>query len=230
MAALSALLVAVPAGAQAYGTLPGRPMVGADEAPPLPPGGAAVGFVPPERDEAGYRTPNRDLAADEAMWHVRVALNVAALNCRGLGDEDLTAAYNALIDAERAPLAAAAAATRDHYHGRAGAAWEARFDDDMTRLYNYFAQPPAHGRFCATAAALLHEAASVPAEGFGAFATAALPRLEAPFTAFYAAYDDYRGALANWRERHGPVVIATAAPVAVGPVAFMRGPAGPGGD
>ena len=34
----------------------------------------------------------------------------------------------------------------------------------------------------------------------------------APFIAFFAAYDDYRGALATWRQDHAPLVIATAAP------------------
>lgn len=210
-----AMVAAVPVAAQRF-VVEGPPP-SSDAAAPQPPAGAAVGFVPPERDEAGYRTPNRDLAPEEAVWHVRAALNVAALSCRGTGDEEISGAYNMLLAAERAPLAAAAAGTQARYRTRVGDMWEARYDDDMTRLYNFFAQPAAHRGFCAAAATLLHEAQAVSPEAFPGFAGAALPRLEAPFVAFFAAYDDYRGALATWRQRHAPLVIATAAPVPVGP-------------
>lgn len=231
-AAVAAMLVAAPVAAQSAEAPSAGSVAVPDEAMPQPPAGAAIGFAPPERDEAGYRTPNRDLIAAQAVWHVRVAFNVAALGCRGAGDEALDAAYNAWLAAERTPLADALAATRVRYQAASGSEWERRFEDDMTRLYNFFAQPPVHARFCATAATLLREAQGLPPEDFAAFARAALPRLEAPFLAFFAAYDDYRGALANWRERHAPVVLATAAVPPVGPAVAvaMRRPAGPDGD
>ena len=44
--------------------------------------------------------------------------------------------------------------------------------------------------------------AVAPAE-FTAFAAAALPRLEAPFTDVYRAYDGYRRDLAAWQAQYG---------------------------
>ena len=208
-ACAAAMLVACPALAQGIAAI--------DEVAPLPPAGAAAGFVPPDRDAVGYRTPNRDLSTDQTVWHVRVALNVAALGCRGTADGATAAAYNALLAAEQVPLASAVTATRALYHSRHGAAAEARYDDDMTRLYNFFASPPAHDGFCTVAAALLDEARGVAPDRFATFAAHALPLLEAPFTRFFAAYDDYRSALAAWRSRHAPVVIAATAPTPMGP-------------
>ena len=73
---------------------------------PTPPAGAAISFVPPAHDATGYRTPNRALTPGEATWHLRVALNVAALGCRGPEEAATAAAYNALLKANEATLAA----------------------------------------------------------------------------------------------------------------------------
>jgi hypothetical protein len=207
-AALAAALVAAaPVSAQQV-----------DDAAPLPPVGAAATFVPPAHDDDGYRTPNKALTPGETVWHVRVALNVAALGCRGPEEAATAAAYNAMLRANQATLAAAASASEAVFQARHGAAWQARYDDDMTRLYNFFAQPPAHDGFCQTAEAVLRESAAVAPADFPAFATAAMPRLEAPFLAFFAAYDAYRTSLAAWKTRHATVVFAAASvpPVATG--------------
>jgi hypothetical protein len=183
-----------------------------DDAAPMPPAGAAATFVPPAHDATGYRTPNRALTPEETVWHVRVALNVAALGCRGPEEAALVEAYNTVLKSNAATLAASLAATEEMFKTRHGAVWQARYDDDMTRLYNFFAQPPAHDGFCATADAVLRESAAVDPAAFPAFASAALPRLEAPFVAFFAAYDEYRTSLAAWKARRTTVVIAAASP------------------
>lgn len=214
-AAMAAALIAAPAAAQ-------------EDAAPLPPANAAASFVPPAHDASGYQTPNRALTPDETIWHVRVALNVAALGCRGREEAATVAAYNAVLKNNGVTLAAAAAGTEAQFKARNGAMWQARYDDDMTRLYNFFAQPPAHDGFCASAEAVLRESANVEPSDFATFATAALPRLEAPFLTFFAAFDDYRTALAAWKARHASVVIATASatPVtaATPPVSAAPGP------
>ena len=188
-----------------------------DDAAPLPPTGVALTFVPPARDDAGYRTPNRALTPEETTWHVRVALNVAALGCRGPEEAATVAAYNALLKTDAPALAAAATAMEGQFKTRHGAQWQARYDDDMTRLYNFFAQPPAQAGFCETATALLRESAAVAPADFPAFAAAALPRLEAPFLTFFATFDAYRTSLAAWKTRHATVMIATASTPSVGP-------------
>lgn len=156
---------------------------------PQPPNRAALGLTIPARlSDGSYATPNRAVSASAALWHLRAALNVAALGCP---DPTLSAAYNRLLATHRAALAQAHAALTREY-GDAD-----RFDAAMTRLYNYFAQPPAQPGFCAEAAAVLREIETTPA--LDVLAPAALQRLDRPFTEFYAAYDRYREALAAWR-------------------------------
>ena len=49
---------------------------------PTPPRYSAPDMVPPDKDDAGkFITPNRDSQGDQALWHVRMGLNVAALGC-----------------------------------------------------------------------------------------------------------------------------------------------------
>ena len=205
-------IAAVPAVAQEVPAAP-QPAVfvqpaPADDAEPRVPEGFAKSFAAPARDAGGaYRTPNRDLSPAEVTWHVRVALNVAALGCR----YEATA-YNAMLSTEKEPLAEADTGARAAERARGGD-WEARHDDAMTKLYNFWAQPPAQAGFCAAAADVLREAATVEPANFPAFAAAALPRLEAPFVAAFARFDGYRAEVAQWRARHQPAVEVATAPV-----------------
>lgn len=134
-----------------------------------------------------------DLSSDEAAWHVRAGLNVAALACRDADAGTMVAQYNNMLANDRAPLAAARAGVESAYRARFGAAWQARDDDDMTRLYNHFATPEAHDAFCAAARELLRDSETVEPGEFYAFAGYALPRLEqalAPPRYTLAASDD----------------------------------------
>ena len=158
---------------------------------PLPPFGAAPDLALPARlADGGYATPNRDLSDAATVWHVRSALNVAALTCPD--GAALAAEYNRLLRVHRAPLGDAHAALVAASRGR-------DLDAAMTRVYNYFSQPPAQRAFCPVAIAVLAEAVVTAPSGFGDFARTALPRLDAPFIAFYRAYDVYRADLASWR-------------------------------
>lgn len=168
--------------------------------PPRPPEGAAFNQSVPATDATGaYLTPNRDLNPAQTSWHVRAALNVAALGCRDAFEAETIAGYNQLLALHRSALAQADIGVKALYRVRYAAAWESEHDRAMTRVYNFFAQPPAHDAFCSVAHDLLREALTVQPEAFESFALAALPRLEAPFTGFYRAYDSYRLALAAWR-------------------------------
>lgn len=121
------------------------------------------------------------LSPDEVAWHVRAGLNVAALACRDADAATMVAQYNNLLAADRAALATARAGVEADYRVRFGASWQARDDDDMTRLYNHFATPESHAAFCATARALLRDSETVAPAEFYAFARYALPRLEQAF-------------------------------------------------
>jgi hypothetical protein len=122
-----------------------------------------------------------DISSDEVAWHVRAGLNVAALACRDADAETMVAQYNNMLAMDRAPLAAARAGVESDYRARFGTAWQARDDDDMTRLYNHFASPEAHDAFCATARELLRDSETVEPGEFYAFARYALPQLEQAF-------------------------------------------------
>lgn len=159
---------------------------------PQPPQGAYAGMTIPARlADGSYATPNKGLDPASALWHVRVALNVAALGCRGVEGQAITAGYNRMLIRDKAELARANAGTIKAEGGQAA------YDEAMTRLYNYFAQPGAQAAFCAaaaTATAQLADALSiVDAAG------PALALLDRPFTDFYGAYDSYRVQLAEWQ-------------------------------
>ena len=171
---------------------------------PLPPGGAAAGLKVPQRQADGsFVTPNTGVSAQGAVWHLRAALNVAVLGCPD-PDGMLATAYNRFLNAQRTGLAAA------HRSLVAEHASTAAFDTAMTRLYNYYAQPPVAAAFCAVATPMLTQAAALPSGGVTSFAATALPMIDAPFIDFYSRYDQYRVELAAWRAGQPSPVIRLA--------------------
>jgi len=166
---------------------------------PLPPAGSTMNqLIPAMAADGRYDTVNHSISRDQMAWHVRAALNVAALGCRDAAERETVAAYNAMLGRHRAPLAAADAAVKGQYRARYGAGWDSRHDRDMTRVYNFFAQPPAQPGFCRVAREVLAEVGQVAPGQFAAFAADALPRLEQPFTDFYRDYDAWRAADRAW--------------------------------
>jgi cell division septation protein DedD len=140
----------------------------------------------PDPDAA---TINSGVGGEEALWHVRAALNVAALSCgQRAGGAEIIRRYNALLTDRKLILAAA-------YADEAGRRDQAALDRHMTQLYNFFAQPPAQSGFCAAAAEVSGRAESLSA----ADAEPALHRLEAPILDYYRAYASYRRDLAAWQ-------------------------------
>jgi hypothetical protein len=161
-------------------------------APLAMPKGAYVGMqIPALMGDGRYATPNRNLSADGAVWHLRAALNVAALACRGPDEAAIIAGYNALIARQKALLSGAQTRLTAEYRARGGD-WQDRYDDQMTRLYNFFSQSQAREPFCNAAAATLADGATVTDADLPAFAQGRLAVLEKPFTDFYAAYDAWR--------------------------------------
>lgn len=164
---------------------------------PLPlvmPSGAYIGMqIPALMSDGRYLTPNRNLSADGAVWHLRAALNVAALACRGPDEAMIVAGYNALLNSRKATLNNAQTHLAAGYKVQGGD-WQDRYDDEMTRLYNFFSQAQARDGFCHVAAATLADSAAIAEADFPAFASKRLAMLEKPFTDFYAAYDAWRAA------------------------------------
>lgn len=172
---------------------------------PKPPQGAAPNLViPATTPDGGYATLNRGLSPDAALWHLRAALNVAALQCN-IGDPAGVAAYNRLLKVHATRFAAAFKALEAEYR-RGGGDWQDRFDDAMTRVYNYFAQPPVRDPFCARALPMLTQVADLPAGGLDVVAAPDIEALDQPFVDFYRAYDRYRADLSTWTAAQPPVL------------------------
>ncbi|MBA2933422.1 hypothetical protein HZF05_04860 [Sphingomonas sp. CGMCC 1.13654] len=172
--------------------------------------------APPPVDAAGrYRTINYGIDPVQTEWHVRAALNVAAIGCRGAADGALVNAYNAMLSGQKAELAKANNAVQAKFRV-AGGDWQSAHDAYMTRLYNFFSQPAAKANFCAVADRLAPQAAA-PAGGFQSFAAQALPQLEAPFLETYRQVDAYKVALARWQAGETTQLAAAASAAVAGP-------------
>jgi hypothetical protein len=170
-------------------------------------GGPRPAAVAPAAPPA-FGAPGADVHAGmgpgEQGWHLRAALNVAALSC-GRRNPALVASYNRMLARQRQPLAAAYAAEVARSQRQPGA-WQPQLDLHMTRLYNYYAWPPAQAGFCAAAAPVATEAAALDPAGYAAFAGPALERLERPF-------------------RGTPPAVIAAAPAPPAPTIAARAPA-----
>lgn len=161
-------------------------------APTMPKGASPTIVIPVALADGTYPTPNRNLTTAAKVWHLRAALNVAALACRGPQEVVIVAGYNALLAAQK-PVLAKAEATYASEYKAGGGDWQDRYDDSMTRLYNFFSQSPARDDFCTAAGTVLAQSAGVSAEAMPMFAAQNLPALERPFTDFYRAVDAWRG-------------------------------------
>ena len=186
---------------------------------PNPPNSSAPDLVIPPTDGLGRRmTPNVDLSAQQALWQLRIGLNVAALNCRGPDEAILVSNYSRFLTTNRAAIARAERAVIADQARIAGTNGVAQRDTLSTRLYNYFAQPPVVQNFCARATSITAMAAAEPGANILNFATTQLPQLDQPFVDFYAAYAQYQTSYAVWYASYGGQIGAPApgaVPVAV---------------
>lgn len=179
-------------------------------APAMPKGASPTMVIPAALPDGTYPTPNRNLTPAAKVWHLRAALNVAALACRGPQEGAIIASYNAMLSAQK-PVLAKAEATYASEWKSGGRDWQDRYDDSMTRLYNFFSQSPARDDFCAAASTVLAQSAGVTADAMPAFAAQNLPVLERPFTDFYRAFDAWRGRAVSapvYAQRSQPVLAA----------------------
>lgn len=201
--------------------------------PPRPVLAVGNGAVTPPAlaPDGQYRTINYGIGPLQTAWHLRAALNVAAIGCRSAADAALAPSYNAMLTSKKAVLADADHFVQTGFRKASPATWQADHDVYMTKLYNFFAMPGAKAAFCAAADAVAPQAATVASTEFVTFAATALPQLEAPFTAVYAAVDRYKIEVAAWDAQYGPDAtrLAAAAPVpaAAAPAAALSVPGKP---
>ena len=92
------------------------------------------------------------LKPGETVWHLRAALNVAALSCRGR--VSVVADYRRMLTRHRALLDAAYREEQRRYGVRG-------LDSHQTALYNRFANQRSPERFCKAAADVARRAGSM---------------------------------------------------------------------
>ena len=175
-------------------------------APPRPqmPARVAATYQTPPRDSYGkYQTPNQGLSPDEAVWHLRMGLNVAALSCYSDTDS-VNAGYTEFLKLHQSRLAAANKAMDALWTERAGKAGaKVERDNHSVEVYNFFALPMVTPTFCAAAGRVLAAANATPSDQLEGYASLGLAELEGPFTAFFNDYDQYRVAAAEWDRLYG---------------------------
>jgi hypothetical protein len=127
--------------------------------------------------------------AAHAVWSLRSALNVAALQCQFSPFLATVRNYNDLLKQHDSEFANAYKALETHFRRHDGAAGRRTFDSFTTRMYNSFSALDAQISFCGEAGRIGREALAVPHGDVRNFAIAAVQRLRA---ALVAQPDPYR--------------------------------------
>jgi hypothetical protein len=221
--ALAALAAGLAGCAQPVVVTPPPVVATLPPAPPVMPYGGYSGLkIPDKRNDGTYITPNFDMTDAAAVWHLRAALNVAALACDNAGGGVLDG-YNAWLAAHRPVLDAAVKQYLHEWEVTGWSDWEQAYETNQTRIYNFYSQSTIRVAFCAAARTEIANIGTVTDADLPKYARAALVRIDKPFIDFYTAFDAWR----DYYEPHvtPPPVIATLpeTPVpAAPPVAMAR--------
>jgi len=204
---LVAAAVAVLAACQAAPPPPPAPVVVPKPTPraPTTPFNASVNTIVPQLGPDGLRqTINRDLGPLETLWHVRAALNVAALSCTEPQYSRIVSDYNTFLGNNEKYLRNAYAAINNKFRREQGKDYRKAHDRHQTNLYNYWSFSPLRRPFCDQAVQISQRAILATGDDLETFGAQALVELEKPFTDFYLAYEEYEKALDAWRVQYAP--------------------------
>jgi len=180
---------------------------------PYPPDQAPANVALPALGADGlYYSPNRNITPAQALWNLRSAYNVAALNCPEPQRGEITANYKAFLRAHAKTLTATNRQVDTEYRKKYGARFIAPREQFMTYVYNHFAFPPTLTAFCNASLAMSRNAKAVKSAQLQTFAANELPAIEIVFDDFKRRYAKYRTDLAAWDaqylalyiQRYGP--------------------------
>ncbi|MXP27489.1 hypothetical protein GRI58_01470 [Porphyrobacter algicida] len=145
------------------------------------------------------------MSDDERTWYFRSAWNVAALNCTGEQYKPILDGYGTFLKSNRRTLDKVNDSIDRAYRekfGRGRNAIKAR-EKVMTSVYNFFTLPPVRQPFCKAAMDVASDALLNPKMDAAAFASAELPKMMAPFNAFFDDYQQYQTNSAAWDAKYG---------------------------
>lgn len=154
---------------------PSKPV--AAPAPPVAEVRRPGGFMVPKAIELRNPTPAEREA--NAVWNIRAALNVAALQCQFSGFLKTTKNYNSFLQAHSEELARAQQTMIGHFRRTDGAKALNSFDMYTTRTYNSFSTLDAQYAFCNAAGFIGRRVLAVPKGKLGETALAEGPTIRA---------------------------------------------------
>lgn len=161
-----------------------RARVVAEPAPELAPPVVVVpevklpgGFMVPK--EVVLKNPSQAEREANAVWNLRAALNVAALQCQFSPWLRTVRTYNSFLQAHSEELVRAQTTMVAHFKKTAGARAMNAFDMYTTRTYNSFSTLDAQYAFCNSAGYVGRQALAVPKSKLGARALADGPAIRA---------------------------------------------------
>lgn len=172
---------------------------------PTPPMGAPLDMPVPPIDAAGNRhTVNSGISTAQAVWNLRSAYNVAALNCVEAQYTPILDGYKRFLKVYAKQLNTANKQVDASFHTiQAGRAGTVARESYQTQVYNFFSLPPVDANFCQAAMEVSNELLTIDPSQFEAYSFSGLAKLEAPFKSFFDAYDRYKTDLAAWQSRYG---------------------------
>jgi hypothetical protein len=168
-AALTALLVS---GAGAAATKSSKPTTAKPKPEAAPVAPAAQPVVATKRGPSApqavkLRQTTASEAEANAVWNIRAALNIAALQCQFLPFLATVKTYNDILRHHSEELNQARLTMLDHFKRYDGAKYQTSFDQYTTRTYNSFSTIDAQLPFCEEAGVVGREILSLPKGGFG---------------------------------------------------------------
>lgn len=176
-------LVSAPAAAAPKKRAPARAATRKPVVKPAP-RPMAIGLIP---GPVGYMTPKAVVmrtmtpaeAQAHAVWNVRAALNVAALQCQYSRFLDTRNTYNALLTHHADELQQAQRTVQGHFVRLDKGRGQASFDRYNTQTYNSFSTLDAQYRFCEAAGDVGKRELAQPKGRMGALAVDGLTQLRA---------------------------------------------------
>ncbi len=117
----------------------------------------------------------------EALWKMRAALNVAALQCQYDPALKVVDNYNQFIKLHKDELDSARSSMEGHYRRRYGKAWAGQFDRYNTRNYNSFSATSVQVAYCNKMGEVGTQSLALAAGTLAPYAVTTVPELRAIF-------------------------------------------------
>ncbi len=172
---------------------------------PTPPLYATTNMaIPPVGVDGRRITVNTGIGEMETLWHLRSALNVAALNCVEPRHYQLATDYNTFLKTHKSRLSAANRAIESKFRRENGSNYRRIRDTHSTRVYNFFSLPPVKSEFCNVSLGVARQLTLTPKDQLMGYSYIGLTEIEDVFNRFFAAYEQYRRDLTAWNQAYGP--------------------------